>query len=86
MTFASTKQRHFLYGSYVLRVRPAYGIPITTQQLEAARPLVKKRHRTTSAITEAMTAVMSSAVFFLLSTVLLALCEYGPRIQIVYNL
>ena len=45
------------------------------------------QHSTISEIAVAMSAKMPSAVVsFLLSAVLLALCEYGPRVQIGYNL
>jgi hypothetical protein len=45
------------------------------------------QHSKTSVIAVAMSAKMPSAVVtFLLSAVLLALCEYGPQIQIGYNL
>jgi hypothetical protein len=38
------------------------------------------RHNTTSEIARTMSTKMPSAVTFLLSAVLLALCEYGRRI------
>ena len=67
---------------------PACGIPIAMQELEAARPLgIYMQHSTTSVIAGTMSGKMPSAVVtFLLSAVLLALCEYGRRSQIGCNL
>ena len=69
-------------------MKPACRIPVAMQELEAARPLsIYMQHSTTIEVSVAMCAKMSSAVVtFLLSAVLLALCEYGPRIKTVYNL
>lgn len=71
-------------------MRPACEIPVAMPELESARPLGKRtrmQHNTTSEITVTMSGMMRSAVVtFLLSAVLLALCECGPRIKIGYNL
>jgi hypothetical protein len=82
------RQRFSLNGSYVPRMRPVCGIPLAMPELEAARHLgIYMQHSTISEIAVATSAKMPSAVVtFLLSAVLLALCEYGPRVQIGYNL
>jgi len=82
------RQRFSLNGSYVPRRRPACGIPLAMPELEAARHLgIYMQHSITSVIARAMSAKMQSAIVSsLLSAVLLALCEYGPRVQIGYNL
>jgi len=44
------------------------------------------QHNTAGVIARAMGAKTFAVVTFLLSAVLLAQCEYGPRIEIAYNL
>ena len=70
------------------RMRPACGIPVAMQELEAALPLgIYMQLRTISVIDREVSPRMPSAVItFLLSAVFLALCEYESRIQIVYNI
>jgi hypothetical protein len=55
---------------------------------QAARPVgIYMQHNTNSVIARTINEKMPSAVVtFLLSAVLLTLCEYGPRIKIGYNL
>ena len=54
------------------------------QELEAALALgIYMQHNTTSVIARGMSPKMPCAVVtFLLSALLLSLCEYGPRVQI----
>jgi hypothetical protein len=71
-------------------MRPACEISVALQELEAARTLGIYTYMQRSRISEiavAMSAMMPSAVTFLLSAVLLVLCEYGNglKLAIIYN-
>jgi hypothetical protein len=73
----------------VPRKRPACGIAVAMQEREAARPVgIYMQHSTTSVIARTINEKMPSAVVtFLLSAVILTLCEYGNEFKfpIIYN-
>jgi hypothetical protein len=68
----------------VPRIRPACGIAVAMKELKATHPVgIYMQHSTNSVIARTVNEKMPSAVVtFLLSAVLLALCEYGNEFKL----
>jgi hypothetical protein len=79
------RQRCCLFGSHVLRMRPAVEFLLLYENNRQPVGWVYMRCSTTSEIARKMSVKIPSAVTFLLSAVL-ALCEYGRPFEIGCNL